>query len=192
MSGIPNKMLPVAVEMLPEGYRRLEYLESTGTQCIDTGRLWAARDEVSILYEVTKSPNYNIFGAGTYRMAATTSASEGVYFCLPEKYTFTSVRDMVKTSAYYSFTELRVNEYSRAINIADFVSLANIFVFGNAANGLYPAHMRLYSFQHKKPNGDNMCLIPALDPTGRPCMFDTVSHTPFYNATTTGPDFLYG
>jgi hypothetical protein len=35
-------------------------------------------------------------------------------------------------------------------------------------------------------------LIPALDPSGEPCMFDTVTKKPFYNAATTGGDFIVG
>lgn len=38
--------------------------------------------------------------------------------------------------------------------------------------------------------GENeISLVPALDPTGTPCMFDTMTRTPFYNAGT--GDFLY-
>lgn len=35
-------------------------------------------------------------------------------------------------------------------------------------------------------------LVPALDPTGTPCMYDTVTKKPFYNAATTGSDFIAG
>ena len=34
--------------------------------------------------------------------------------------------------------------------------------------------------------------IPALDPNGKPCLFDLITMTPYYNGATTGNDFTYG
>ena len=37
MSGIPSQFDPLGKSLLPAGYKRVNYLESTGTQWIDTG-----------------------------------------------------------------------------------------------------------------------------------------------------------
>lgn len=170
---------------LPAGYTMVEWLESTGTQFISTLRKWSAHDEISILYEFTDPPNYNVFGAGKQRLAG---AGEGVYFDLNSKILFKKVQGTIRTSAFYSFNQARVNEYSQDIINTDWESASNICIFTNA-DGMYPAKMRLYSYEHKKQNGDNIRLIPALDNTGAPCLCDTLTGTSFYNRWS--GDFLY-
>lgn len=49
---IPCKMRPVGVWGLPVGYKRVEYLESTGTQWIDTG--YVPDNESGILLDQEK------------------------------------------------------------------------------------------------------------------------------------------
>lgn len=48
---------------------------------------------------------------------------------------------------------------------------------------------KIKHFAASNGRADVVHLIPALDPTGTPCMFDTVTRTPFYNSGT--GDFLY-
>ena len=53
---------------LPSGYSQLEYIQSSGTQCIDTGVSITAEDAAKIKFEietqVTIGTNYNINGTG--------------------------------------------------------------------------------------------------------------------------------
>ena len=51
---------------------------------------------------------------------------------------------------------------------------------------------RLYSFKLSALGDLKRDFIPAIDPNGRPCMFDLVTKKPFYNAATTGADFTVG
>lgn len=51
------------------------------------------------------------------------------------------------------------------------------------------ANCRVFSFAVTKDTKLERDYIPALDPTGAPCMYDKVSKQPFYNAGT--GDFLY-
>lgn len=51
-----------------------------------------------------------------------------------------------------------------------------------------PGKMRFYSF-YAEEGETKIDLIPVLDPTGAPCMFDLVTRRPFYNSGS--GDFLY-
>ena len=53
----------------------------------------------------------------------------------------------------------------------------------------FSACMRWWSIKMSTGESVKYDLVPALDPTGRPCMFDLVTRTPFYNAGT--GEFLY-
>lgn len=50
-------------------------------------------------------------------------------------------------------------------------------------------NIRIYSFSESQDGKYVLNALPALDETGAPCMFDTVTRTPFYNANT--GDFIY-
>lgn len=63
--------------------------------------------------------------------------------------------------------------------------------WNNTADKISPTasgKCRFYSF-YAEEGETKIDLIPVLDPTGAPCMFDLVSKTPFYNSGT--GDFLY-
>lgn len=49
---------------------------------------------------------------------------------------------------------------------------------------------KVYSSKISKNGRLARNFIPALDPTGRPCMFDLVTRRPFYNQGT--GEFIYG
>lgn len=57
-------------------------------------------------------------------------------------------------------------------------------------NGYWGTKGRIYGAKLLSSSGTvSLYLVPALDPTGTPCMYDTVTRTPFYNQSS--GDFLY-
>jgi hypothetical protein len=48
-------------------------------------------------------------------------------------------------------------------------------------------------YRVKISEGDQIIrdFIPALDPDGKPCMYEMIESKPYYNAATSGNDFLY-
>jgi len=53
------------VTILPEEYKRLQYIEGTGTQYIDTRTILNQDSVVEIDFEITEAGNYNVFGSRT-------------------------------------------------------------------------------------------------------------------------------
>ena len=64
----------------------------------------------------------------------------------------------------------------------------DIFIFGHIG-GYSNSKTKMYKFVMKDSNTLVRNYIPALDAYGTPCMFDTVTRTPFYNQGT--GEFLY-
>ena len=60
----------------------------------------------------------------------------------------------------------------------------NLSAFAAYGGNIYPFNGRKKHFKVWINDELVMCLLPCLDPTGAPCMFDTVSRTAFYNSGT--------
>lgn len=59
-----------------------------------------------------------------------------------------------------------------------------------SARRAYGSEVKLHSAIITRSGETLANYIPALDPTGRPCMYDLISHQPHYNASGVG-EFLY-
>lgn len=184
---------------LTNTYTELEYLESTGTQYIDTGIKLTNNHSVEIDYQLTSSTQKRagIFGnlmsdmSGRYGTILSPSnayleygyGAGNVYYQvgLPDvnRHTFKQEKNKVyvDNSLIYTFAEAVFS-----INKSAF--LCN-FDFTNYV----PAKAKYFS--SKWWDGDVLVrdFIPVLDGNNVPCMFDKVSQTFFYNAGT--GDFLY-
>lgn len=182
---------------LPKGYTECEYLESTGTQYILTDIIPTAKDVVKldfVLYvenvELISSnlkwdePNPNnkcvIIKYTTGRMWNIWSLS--VLQAIAPKY------DIIGQKAQVSVD----------FNNKTFVDSTGVFSRINFVGTESSSQPPLRIFQNGKrirfyeisiSNGNDVDFIPALDPSGRPCMYDTVSKRAFYNSGT--GEFLY-
>lgn len=58
------------------------------------------------------------------------------------------------------------------------------YVFNSHGEPNLGSSMRLYSLKMCTNRVDIRNFLPALDPTGKPCMYDTVTQQPFYNLDT--------
>ena len=178
---------------LPEGYTALEYIQSSGSQYIDTGRKMTQDSDITIDFSIVGEINRNagIFGSreSSHKNNLALSQDGGSrYFAgdfskYPE-YRFTIVLTMNRTKIRMNKAGAWVNDILQKSwsNVANFETPTNglIFDVGNSNWTGNKAVMRLYSYT----DGSVQQLVPCLDANGVPCMFDLVSRKSFYNAGT--------
>lgn len=196
---IRNRLRPLAYESLPEGYTRCEYLESTGTQYIATGIEEHSDSTIWGRFQLTElSGDYKLFGGAVNAIATNSGKFRG-----SNTPTTFDVFEFESTGTYKApvkalgiLTNLNTKETEKTYfwcpstpdNMYQF-SLFRVGYSGLPYQGM--SRVRIFAFKAYRGGGLEFDCFPALDPTGKPCMFDLVSRTPFYNQTTTGPDFLY-
>ena len=175
---------------LPAGYQLCNYIESTGTQTINTGLTPVYGDEINVIAYRTSIAN-NMF----YASGALTITSNVELYC---RY-FTSTNKiaieissgkfpddaqyhhiMVSQDGFYvdgNFVKALPGERAEASTL--------IIFRGTSSYG----KIRIKRFYITRDGAYTLNLIPALDRNGTPCMYDTVSKQTFYNAGT--GEFLY-
>ena len=175
---------------LPTGYRLCNYLESTGTQTINTGLTPVYGDEINVIAYRT-SPDASMF----YASGTLTITVVGNIYC-----------------RYFTSTNTVAIEISSENFPADaqyhhiMLSQDGFYVDGNFVKELPGKRaeagtliifrgtsklgkVRIKRFYITRGGVYTLNLIPALDRNGTPCMYDTVSKQTFYNERT--GDFLY-
>lgn len=184
-------MLGAGDNLLPSGYTRLEYLESTGTQYIDTGCTANQDTTIKTRWQFIEVPGY-----------------AGVIFShLGEPPRFGAIyRDNLNRSRFdygtrmnyasgiiYNIGQVYDIEKRGRYNYVDGVLVCtnqetepfeSSRIGISAASSSLSSKFKLYSFVMENDGVMKLNLIPALDHTGAPCLFDTVSRKTFYNAGT--------
>lgn len=206
--------------LLPAGYIELEYLESVGArQYIDTGVVpqagYTIEADAMFVNPVSLStvywgretnaagiayPTFGLLSANTpsgnmsirVYHSAPGSSREGIYDV--------NIQSGQRFSFEAKAGEFYVNGTKTAMTQpSSYTPVTTIGLFwlhqdGSWFQGSEPAatsSVRVYSFKVKDNTGRmKQRLIPALDPTGRPCMFDTVTQQPLYNEGT--GEFKFG
>ena len=175
---------------LPEGYTALEYIQSSGTQYIDTGRKLTQDSDITIDFKIiNNNKSVGIFGAreSARKNNLAMFRDGGLFvgdFSEYPKYRF-------KANESFNRTKIRMNKTGVLVNgnlntswsgVANFETPTNglIFDIGNNNWTGNKAVMQLYSYT----DGNAQKLVPCLDTEGVPCMYDLVSQKPFYNAGT--------
>ena len=193
MSAFFQMLLAAGSRGLP--YTPVSYLESTGTQWIDTGIKpdFAGGDEIEIhLYGAVYSGAAPcVFGSretgvknGIYLLGlnnltvADAAGYSGVQIpaTAPGTLTF-AVNDSTITANGNSYT------MPRRVTCGLDVFLFALNNYNGSAISIYSG-MRLYEWTYRHNGAVAQHLIPALDGYGVPCMWDTVSNTPLYNSGT--------
>ena len=175
---------------LPEGYTALEYIQSSGTQYIDTGHKLTQNSDITIDFKLINN-NKSVGILGSRESAAKNNLAlfrdGGLFigdFSEYPKYRF-------KANESFNRTKIRMNKTGVLVNGVLNTSWSGIANFETPTNGLIfdignnnwtgnKAVMQLYSYT----DGNTQKLVPCLDTEGVPCMFDLVSQKPFYNAGT--------
>ena len=175
---------------LPEGYTALEYIQSSGTQYIDTGRKLTQDSDITIDFKIVEN-NKSVGILGSRESARKNNLGmfrdRGLFvgdFSEYPKYRFTTPESFERTKIRMNKTGVWVNDIliKSWSDVANFETPTNglIFDVGNNNWTGNKAVMRLYSYT----DGSAQRLVPCLDANGVPCMFDLVNKTTFYNQGT--------
>lgn len=179
---------------LPMTYTRLEYLEGTGTQFIDTGVEMSNKSDVSLnfkagatmprlsrLFGSWASPHYFSFlwVDRFYRFYYGTTASSNNF-------------NIPYADAFYFEKKgnvARLNDEEKILTDREF-SCRQCCLYSNQSLTYEGFVGCIYSFSISRNNQLQLNFIPCLDDTGTPCMFDTVTRTSFRNKGS--GDFIIG
>jgi hypothetical protein len=178
---------------LPDGYTALEYIQSSGTQYIDTGRKLTQESDITIDFKIVGEiiRNAGIFGSRTSalknNLALFQSVSPNVFagdFSEYQKHRFTTASSLERMKIQMNKNGAWANDILKKSwsDIADFETPTNGLIFDVGTNNWTnnKAVMRLYSYT----NGDAQQLVPCLDANGVPCLYDLISKTTLYNQGT--------
>ena len=178
------------IEGLPGGYTALEYIQSSGTQYIDTGRKLTQESDITIDFRIVGEINRHagIFGsrqsASQNNLTLFQKTTPNVFsgdFSEYQKHRFTTTSSLERTKIQINKAGVWVNDILKKSwsDIADFETPTNglIFDVGNNNWAKNKAVMRLYSYT----DGDAQQLVPCLDSAGTPCMYDLIGKTALYN-----------
>ena len=197
---------------LPAGYKRLEYLESTGTQymvltaemqmplvatidCTLSIKSVDNKTSNDMYYGYKYNPNKVLFCSN----GGSLSLCGGVqsWFVAGHSVPLDRKRHLsvMKRRNFEEQTELVVDgtkiEPRQNDNLAGTWAPGVPYLFALNENDKPSSFCaaKIWGFSYKHGDAIDCNLIPCLDKTGAPCMFDLVSRKPFYNRGT--GDFIY-
>ena len=175
---------------LPEGYTALKYIQSSGTQYIDTGRKLTQDSDITIDFRIVGEINRDagIFGSRESALKNNLTLFQNknpiVFsgdFSEYQKHRFASAASLELTKIQINKAGVWVNDILKKSwsDVADFETPTNglIFDVGNNNWSGNKAVMRLYSYT----DGDAQRLVPCLDANGVPCLYDLIGKTALYN-----------
>ena len=175
---------------LPSSYTALEYIQSSGTQYIDTGRKLTQDSDITVDFSIVGEINRDagIFGsresASKNNLTLFQNKSPHVFsgdFSEYRKHRFTAASSLERTKIQINKASVWVNDILKKSwsDVADFETPTNglIFDVGNNNWSGNKAVMRLYSYT----DGDAQRLVPCLDANGVPCLYDLIGKTALYN-----------
>lgn len=178
---------------LPQGYTALEYIQSSGSQYIDTGRKLTQDSDITIDFMIIDKldSDAGIFGsrqnAYENNLALFKQRSDRLFTGDFSKYP--TYRFMIASSL--NRTKIRMNKAGVWVNDILIKSWSNVANFETPTNGLIfdvgnnnwtgkKAVMRLYSYTNRNAQK----LVPCLDTNGVPCLYDLIGKTTLYNQGT--------
>lgn len=195
---IYNRPRPKSSDKLPDGYIQLEYIESTGTQYIDTGVKPKSTTKVVMDFQVTAQPTDHkiIFGCRTSYSSADQFVLGFAGHKSPAVWRsdFGSSQENFPSTVLWSSRFMAVRDGpSCALNTdsvtnsdSAFTTTHNLFLLGDndneTANGFISA--KLYSCQIYDNGRAVRKFIPCLSPSMVVGLYDTVTKTFFANAGT--------
>ena len=175
---------------LPEGYTAVEYIQSSGSQYIDTGRKLTQDSDITIDFRIVGEINRDagIFGsrqsASENNLSLFQNKNPHVFsgdFSEYQKHRFTAASSLEQTKIQINKAGVWVNDILKKSwsDVADFETPTNGLIFDVGTNNWTgnKAVMRLYSYT----DGDAQRLVPCLDANGVPCLYDLIGKTALYN-----------
>ena len=176
---------------LPAGYRRCNYLESTGTQTINTGLTPVYGDEINVIAYRTSILSSMFYASSTLTVTSSNDVFYCRYFTSNNKSAIEIPMSNFPADAQYHHIMLSQDGFYADGNFVKALTgeraEAGTMIIFRGTNAL--GKIRIKRFYITRGGSYTLNLIPALDRNGTPCMYDTVSKQTFYNART--GEFLY-
>ena len=176
---------------LPTGYRLCNYLESTGTQTINTGLTPVYGDEINVIAYRTSTFNSMFYASGTLTITSNVDTLYCRYFTSTNKSAIEIPISNFPADAQYHHIMLSQDGFYVDGNFITALpgerAEASTLIIFRGTNSL--SKIRIKRFYITRDGAYTLNLIPALDRNGTPCMYDTVSKKTFYNER--AGDFLY-
>ena len=177
-------------------YCEVEYLESSGTQYIDTGyNIVSSTDEVSCYFQLITTDRYSWL-MGEHDNGARFGIGSGDGSNLRNIAYGASTYKVNDTEVYNSQHYFNSNSNGVYVNgtlvhaYENFTSTSTIYLFNLNLSGANAASGKIWRFTHKRNGKVIRDFIPVLDWDMTPCMYDRVTGQLFYNAGT--GDFVAG
>lgn len=176
---------------LPAGYQLCNYIESTGTQTINTGLTPVYGDEINVLAYRTSNANSMFYASGTLTVTSANNELYCRYFTSTNNDATRILETRFPADAQYHHIMISQDGFYADGNFVtelpgERAKASTLIIFrGTSALG----KIRIKRFYITRDGVYTLNLIPALDRNGTPCMYDTVSKQTFYNERT--DDFLY-
>ena len=176
---------------LPAGYHLCNYLESTGTQTINTGLTPVYGDEINVIAYRTSNANSMFYASGTLTVTSAPNELYCRYFTSTNNDAASiPLKNFPADAQYHHIMISRDGFYADGNFVKELpgerAKASTMIIFrGTSTLG----KIRIKRFYITRDGAYTLNLIPALDRNGTPCMYDTVSKKTFYNERTS--DFLY-
>ena len=177
-------------------YKRVEYLESTGTQYIDTGVIPNGNSRM-IIDQVFLSNTFQTNGSlnrnGMYDLAIGIYQSKWFF-----RYGSTGITtNILSDNKLHTFEISDTGGYIDNNKVASFVfqnfsTNLNLYIGARNTNTGIEAYCISRIYNSKLYDSENLVrdYIPVIDSSSRPCLFDKVGKECYYNQGT--GEFLYG
>lgn len=181
---------------LPDGYKRVEYLQSDGNQYIDTEyTINTATDEVLFNFQMISTTLYQWimgehdngarFGVGVGDGANKRNIAYGsTTYKVNDTEIYNSIHYFVANSNGVYLNGTQVHGFE------SFSSSSTVYLFKLNLSGANGAAGKIWRYTQKRNGILIRDMIPCLDPNNTPCMVDLVSGGTYYNQGT--GDFTYG
>ena len=178
-------------------YCEVDYLESTGTQWLDTGyAVNTSTDEVETYFQLITTDKYKWL-MGEHDNGARFGIGSGDGSNLRNIAYGVSTYKVNDTEVYNSQHYFNANSNGVYLNgtqvhaFESFSSTSTVYLFNlNISGGGSGAAGRIWHYTHKRNGILIRDMIPVLDWNYTPCMYDKVTDTLFYNQGT--GSFTYG
>ncbi len=185
-------------------YTPIEYLESTGTQYIDTNIIPDIDTEIILTQKIIGNIKKQKYLFGLYENTGQfyfyTTNELILQWAWSFQYKNSSVTANTDIQTFDIFSEnnisyLKINDQIKDSKTTTTQStIRTLFLFGANEAGIARLYgnLRVYAFKVKRHSTGALIhdFIPVLDYDGVPCMYDKVEHTFYYNAGT--GDFIAG
>ncbi|MBO7732889.1 MAG: hypothetical protein J6S67_10060 [Methanobrevibacter sp.] len=189
---------------LPDGYTEVEYLKASGAQYIDTdidgksgvraeiGFEWGTEDIGNDRYVLAAADGY--YGRcyfGTYQSKWMYGYSS--YYQAGTPVADTYYKAEVSWELGNQYMKINGETLYTGENTSTLDVRWKLFLFArNQGGASWFSYAKIYYCKMWENGVLVRDYIPCLDPNNKPCMYDKISGTPFYNPRTDVADFTYG